>query len=78
MKYVSIVCLTVFAVVTLGSGELVAQEKVQEFKGKVAREYENSKEWWPRTVTPPEGAPKWSSFCWMMSGLRNWGSRLGD
>jgi len=28
-----------------------------EFKGKIAREYENSKEWWAPEVRPPEGAP---------------------
>ena len=28
-----------------------------EFKGKIAREYENSKEWWPEPVQPPKGSP---------------------
>jgi arylsulfatase len=28
-----------------------------EFKGKIAKKYEDSKEWWPDPVTPPEGAP---------------------
>ncbi len=28
-----------------------------EFKGKIARSYEESKEWWPTDPTPPEGAP---------------------
>lgn len=28
-----------------------------EFKGKIARKYEDSKEWWPKPVTPPKGAP---------------------
>ena len=28
-----------------------------EFKGKIAREYENSKEWWAPEVRPPAGAP---------------------
>jgi arylsulfatase len=28
-----------------------------EFKGKIARRYEDSKEWWPPEVRPPEGAP---------------------
>ena len=77
MKYVSIVCLTVFAVLTLGSGELVAQEKVQEFKGKVAREYENSKEWWPRTVTPPEGAPNVVIFLLDDVGFAQLGQSFG-
>ena len=28
-----------------------------EFKGKIARRYEDSKEWWPPEVRPPKGAP---------------------
>jgi len=37
----------------------VASEKTgkPEFKGKIAREYENSEEWWAPEVRPPEGAP---------------------
>ena len=34
------------------------QQDVQEFKGKIAKSYEESEEWWPATVPPaPEGAP---------------------
>jgi len=29
----------------------------EEFKGKIARSYEESKEWWPAEIRPPEGAP---------------------
>ncbi len=37
----------------------VASEKTgkPEFKGKIAREYENSEEWWEPEERPPEGAP---------------------
>ncbi len=28
-----------------------------EFKGKIAKKYEDSQEWWPEPVRPPEGAP---------------------
>ena len=28
-----------------------------EFKGKIARSYEDSQEWWPDPKEPPEGAP---------------------
>ena len=28
-----------------------------EFQGKIAKDYENSKEWWPEPVQAPEGAP---------------------
>ena len=29
----------------------------QEFKGKIAKSYEESQEWWPPEITPPKGAP---------------------
>ncbi len=29
----------------------------QEFKGKIAKSYEESQEWWPEPVRPPKGAP---------------------
>ena len=29
----------------------------QEFQGKIARSYEESEEWWPEPVRPPEDAP---------------------
>ena len=29
----------------------------QEFKGKIAKSYSESEEWWPEPATPPEGAP---------------------
>ena len=41
---------------TIAPGHCAAGEP-PEFKGKIAREYENSKEWWPPEVRPPEGAP---------------------
>jgi arylsulfatase A-like enzyme len=36
---------------------LWAAGEVQEFKGKIARKYEDSKEWWAPEVRPPQGAP---------------------
>jgi arylsulfatase len=32
-------------------------ESAQDFKGKISRTYEESEEWWPEPVRPPEGAP---------------------
>ncbi len=32
-------------------------EGATEFKGKIARSYQDSKEWWPKPVTPPKDAP---------------------
>ena len=35
----------------------VKNKSAEEFKGKIAREYKNSKEWWPSDPKPPAGAP---------------------
>jgi arylsulfatase len=35
----------------------LAQASRGEFKGKIARRYEDSEEWWPEPETPPKGAP---------------------
>lgn len=32
-------------------------ESAVEFKGKIAKKYEDSKEWWPEKTRPPKGAP---------------------
>ncbi len=32
-------------------------EQPQEFKGKIAKKYEDSVEWWPEDPRPPKGAP---------------------
>jgi arylsulfatase len=34
-----------------------AEKAGEEFKGKIAKSYEDSVEWWPQDPTPPEGAP---------------------
>ena len=42
------------------TGTVIAGEAMstsQEFKGKIAKSYEDSQEWWPDSVQPPEGAP---------------------
>ena len=53
---VTILLLNVYFV----TGTVIAGEDIsasQEFKGKIARSYEDSQEWWPPEVTPPKGAP---------------------
>jgi arylsulfatase A-like enzyme len=35
----------------------VKTKSVEGFKGKIARDYKNSKEWWPEDPKPPAGAP---------------------
>jgi arylsulfatase len=37
--------------------ESAEPQSAQDFKGKIARTYEASEEWWPEPVRPPEGAP---------------------
>ncbi len=48
-----------FIALSIFASGAVASEKTgkPEFKGKIAREYENSKEWWAPEVRPPKGAP---------------------
>jgi len=36
---------------------LAVAETAQEFQGKIAKTYKESKEWWPEPVRPPKGAP---------------------
>jgi len=52
-KYFSKLAILAFlSIFTLNIAQAV------EFKGKIAKEYKNSKEWWPQTVpTPPKNAP---------------------
>jgi arylsulfatase len=35
----------------------LAEAVTQEFKGKIAKRYEDSQEWWPEPAKPPKGAP---------------------
>ncbi len=52
-KYIGLIPL--FSLLLLMScGE---NEETEEFKGKVARSYEESKEWWPDPVKAPKNAP---------------------
>ena len=49
-----------FAVALLMIAALVSNavaETAQEFKGKIAKSYEESREWWPKPVRPPKGTP---------------------
>ena len=32
-------------------------QRESTFKGKIAESYEDSEEWWPDPIVPPEGAP---------------------
>ena len=37
--------------------EMAKGDIASVFKGKIAKSYEDSKEWWPEYKTPPKGAP---------------------
>ncbi len=49
------ICLLFVMPLTTLAGE--KNKTVEGFKGKIAREYKNSKEWWPEDPKPPAGAP---------------------
>jgi len=51
LRSLSVLVLCLFAHTAL------AQEAAPEFKGKIGRSYEDSKEWWPAPVEPPKGTP---------------------
>jgi arylsulfatase len=46
----------------------------QPFKGKIAKSYEESKEWWPSTPKPPEGTPNVIIFLLDDTGFAHLGS----
>ncbi|MHC4218050.1 MAG: arylsulfatase, partial [Planctomycetota bacterium] len=48
-------CLTLM--IMIGVVERADAQSKQEFKGKIARSYDESREWWPDPVRPPAGAP---------------------
>jgi len=57
---VSIFLLAGLGLILLTMGDAVPSanaEFAQEFKGKIAKSYEESQEWWPEPVRPPKGAP---------------------
>jgi arylsulfatase len=45
-----------------------------EFKGKIAKKYEDSQEWWPEEVRPKEGAPNVIIFLLDDVGFAQFGS----
>ena len=53
---------------------VAAPETVQDFKGKIAKSYEDSEEWWPEPVRPPKGAPNVIIFLLDDVGLAQVGS----
>ena len=56
MRFRWIILLVIAAVAVSGCAP-VQQEAAVEFKGKIAKSYADSEEWWPEPEVPPEGAP---------------------
>ena len=57
------------------SGQDESIEKYgQVFKGKVAKSYEESEEWWPSSPKPPEGTPNVILFLLDDTGFGHLGS----
>jgi arylsulfatase len=50
-------CLAAVLLFATVVGTPTLAETVQEFQGKIAKSYEDSQEWWPEPVRPPQGAP---------------------
>ena len=48
--------LAIMATAQMAHSQEVRTKKVEGFGGVIARKYEDSKEWWPKSPRPPEGA----------------------
>jgi arylsulfatase len=70
---VTILSMGVFSVVgTVTAGD--ARSAAPEFKGKIAKSYEESQEWWADPVQPPKGAPNVIIFLLDDVGFAQFGS----
>jgi len=57
-KILTLFILVLFMIFSCAQEERQGVAQEQEFQGKIAKSYEDSKEWWPETVKPaPKGAP---------------------
>ena len=56
-KSVVVIAISLLFIMHLTACAEEKTQSVEGFKGKIAREYENSKEWWPEDPKPPAGAP---------------------
>ena len=53
-------------------------EGTQEFKGKIAKSYQDSEEWWPSSPKPPEGTPNVIVFLLDDTGFAQFGCYGSD
>ena len=56
IKLITLVLLSIL-LIPAGVTEEVKTKTIEGYGGVIAREYKDSKEWWPPEVRPPEGAP---------------------
>lgn len=77
LRRLSTICLALFFFILTFHPQISAQEQAQEFKGKIARKYEDSVEWWPKTARPPEGAPNVVIFLLDDVGFAQLGKSFG-
>ena len=71
-RIVTGLCVTL--TIMIGFVERAGAQSRQEFKGKIAKSYEESREWWPEPVTPPPGAPNVIIFLLDDVGFAQFGS----
>lgn len=52
-----VIAMAIAVPLAFAQGDAVKTKKVEGFEGVIAKKYEDSQEWWPPQVRPPEGAP---------------------
>ena len=56
-KYILVIAISLLFVIPMTACAGQKTKSIEGFKGKIAREYKNSEEWWPQNPKPPAGAP---------------------
>jgi len=69
-----ITALSVLLIMIISAAQSADNQAAQEFKGKIAKSYAESEEWWPEPVQPPEGAPNVIIFLLDDTGFAQIGS----
>jgi arylsulfatase len=54
---IRLTALVVTLAIVMAMGFVAMAETAQEFKGKIAKSYDESEEWWPEPVRPPKDSP---------------------
>ena len=66
--------ISTLSVVSLLTPALCAAGQPQDFKGKIAKSYADSEEWWPEQVVPAKGTPNVIIFLLDDTGFGQLGS----